>query len=139
MGTRVATRDHPPSNAVDERLLAAGTVKKVALPAWRHKCLPMLNAMLTHRTSWQPQEVQSEKLYKAPLTIKTVATLLRRCGLRPQVSFSVRCLIKVSGQGPKRVVYKYHIRLEWKYILTATWGSTSAPDIFVPIQRRYAP
>ena len=42
-----------------ERLLAAGKVKKVALTACMHKLLTILNAMLKHRTPWQPQEVQS--------------------------------------------------------------------------------
>src|SRR5438445_10447346 len=59
MGTRVATRDNPQIKAFYERLLAAGNVKKVALTACMHKLLTILNAMLKHRTLWQPQEVQS--------------------------------------------------------------------------------
>jgi transposase len=59
MGTLVATRANPRSKAFDERLLAAGKVKKVALTACIHKFLTMLNAMLKHRTPWQPQEVQN--------------------------------------------------------------------------------
>ena len=59
MGTLVATRFNPQSKALYERLLAAGTVKKVALTACMHKLLTILNAMLKHRTPWQPQEVQS--------------------------------------------------------------------------------
>ena len=59
MGTLVATRFNPQIKAFYERLLAAGTVKKVALPACRHTFLTMLNAMLKHRTPWQPQEVRS--------------------------------------------------------------------------------
>jgi len=59
MGTLVATRYNPQINAFDERLLAAGNVKKVALTACMHKFLTILNAMLKHRTPWQPQEVQS--------------------------------------------------------------------------------
>jgi transposase len=59
MGTLVATRCNPQSKAFDERLLTAGKVKKVALTACRHKLLTMLNAMLKHRTPWQPQEVQN--------------------------------------------------------------------------------
>jgi transposase len=78
-GTRVATRDNPPSKALYERLLAAGKVKKVALTACMPTLLTMLNAMLKHRTPWQPQEVQNSKIYQVPLTIKTVAPLLRRC------------------------------------------------------------
>ena len=59
MGTLIATRDNPQIKAFDERLLAAGNVKKVALTACMHKFLTILNAMLKHRTPWQPQEVQS--------------------------------------------------------------------------------
>ena len=59
MGTLVATRSNPRIKAVYERLLAAGKVKKVALTACMHKFLTILNAMLKHRTPWQPQEVQS--------------------------------------------------------------------------------
>ena len=59
MGTLVATRDNPQSKVFSERLLAAGQVKKVALTACMHKLLTILNAMLKHRTPWQPQEVQN--------------------------------------------------------------------------------
>ena len=59
MGTLVATRFHPQSKVFYERLLAAGKVKKVALTACMPKFLTMLNAMLKHRTPWQPQEVQN--------------------------------------------------------------------------------
>ena len=59
MGTLIATRDNPQIKAFDERLLAAGNVKKVALTACMHKLLTILNAMLKHRTLWQPQEVQN--------------------------------------------------------------------------------
>ena len=59
MGTLVATRSNPRIKAFYERLLAAGKVKKVALTACMHKFLTILNAMLKHRTPWQPQEVQS--------------------------------------------------------------------------------
>jgi transposase len=58
MGTLVATRDHSRLKALDERLLAAGKVKKVALTACMPKLLTILNAMLKHRTPWQSQEVQ---------------------------------------------------------------------------------
>jgi transposase len=66
MSTRVATRVNPQIKAFDERLLAAGKVKKVALTACMPKFLTMLNAMLKHRTPWQPQEVQSEKNRQRP-------------------------------------------------------------------------
>ena len=59
MGTLVATRFNPQSKVFSERLLAAGQVKKVALPACMHTLWTILNAMLKHRTPWQPQEVQS--------------------------------------------------------------------------------
>ena len=59
MGTRVATRSNPQITAFYARLLAAGQGKKVALTACMHKLLTMLNAMLKHRTPWQPQEVQN--------------------------------------------------------------------------------
>ena len=66
MGTLVATRDNPQSNAFDARLLAAGKGKKVALTTCMQKLLTLLNAMLTHRTPWQPQEVQSSKNLQRP-------------------------------------------------------------------------
>ena len=59
MRTLVATRFNPQITAFYERRLAAGKVKKVALTACMHKFLTILNAMLKHRTPWQPQEVQS--------------------------------------------------------------------------------
>ena len=59
MGTLVATRFNPQIKVFYERLLAAGKVKKVALTACMHKFLTILNAMLKHRTSWKPQEVQN--------------------------------------------------------------------------------
>jgi transposase len=59
MGTLVATRFNPQSKVCDERLLAAGQVTNVALTACMHTLLTMRNAMLKHRTSWQPQEVQN--------------------------------------------------------------------------------
>ena len=40
-------------------ILAAGKVNKVALTACMHQLLTILNAMLKHRTPWQPQEVQN--------------------------------------------------------------------------------
>ena len=59
MGTLVATRFNPQITTFDERLRAAGKVKKVALTACMHTFLTIRNAMLTHRTPWQPQEVQN--------------------------------------------------------------------------------
>jgi len=59
LGTLVATRDNPQRTVFDERLLAAGKVNKVALTACIPPLLTMRNALLTHRTPWQPQEVQN--------------------------------------------------------------------------------
>jgi transposase len=59
MAPRVATRFTPQIKAFYPRLLAAGQRKKVALTACMRQCLTILNAMLKHRTPWQPQEVQS--------------------------------------------------------------------------------
>ena len=59
MGPLVATRSNPQIKAFYERLLAAGKVKKVALTACMYKLLTILNAMLKHRTPWQPQEVHN--------------------------------------------------------------------------------
>src|SRR6266446_1287828 len=59
MGTLGATRFNPQIKVFYDRLLAAGKVKKVALTACMHKLLTILNAMLKHRTPWQPQEVQN--------------------------------------------------------------------------------
>jgi transposase len=41
----------------DERLPAAGKTAKVALAACMRQRLTILNAMVTHHTPWQPQEV----------------------------------------------------------------------------------
>src|SRR5262249_30196581 len=76
MGTLVATRFHPQIKAFSQRLLAAGTRKNVALTACRHTLLTILHAMLKHRTAWQAQEVQNEKIYEAPLTTKTGTPLV---------------------------------------------------------------
>jgi transposase len=59
MGPLVATRSNPQIKAFYERLRAAGKVKKVALTACMHTFLTILNAILKHRTPWQPQEVQN--------------------------------------------------------------------------------
>ena len=59
MSTLVATRYNPQIKVFYERLLTAGKVKKVALTACMRKFLTILNALLKHRTPWQPQEVQS--------------------------------------------------------------------------------
>ena len=57
MGTLVATRHNPVIKVFYERLCAAGKAKKVALTACMRKLLTILNAMLKHRTPWQPREV----------------------------------------------------------------------------------
>jgi hypothetical protein len=67
MRTRVATRFNPQIQVFYARLLAAGKVTTVALTACMPTFLTILNAMLKHRTPWQPQEVQSEKHRQGPL------------------------------------------------------------------------
>ena len=54
MGTLVAIRYNPILRQFYARLLAAGKPKKVALTACMHKLLTILNALLHHRTPWQP-------------------------------------------------------------------------------------
>jgi transposase len=53
MGALVATRHNPVICTFYQRLLAAGKPKKVALTACMRKLLVILNAMLTHNSSWQ--------------------------------------------------------------------------------------
>jgi transposase len=55
----VAVRYHPLLKAFDERWRAAGKAAKVALTACMRQLLTILNAMVTHHTSWQPREVPS--------------------------------------------------------------------------------
>jgi transposase len=55
LGTLRATRCHPVIRPFDDRLLAAGKAKQVALVACRHKLLTILNAMVRHQTPWQAQ------------------------------------------------------------------------------------
>lgn len=57
MGTLVAVRHNPVLQAFYTRLLAAGKAKKVALTACMRKLLTILNAMVKHKTPWQPREV----------------------------------------------------------------------------------
>ena len=57
-GTLGTTRSTPRLYALDERVLAAGQGKKVALTAGRRKFLPIRNALMRHRTPWQAQEGQ---------------------------------------------------------------------------------
>ncbi len=54
MSALVATRHNPMICVFYQRLLAAGKPKKVALVACMRKLLTILNAMLKHRTPWQP-------------------------------------------------------------------------------------
>lgn len=58
MGAIVAARFNPVIRNFYQRLCAAGKAKKVALVACMRKLLVILNAMLKHRTPWQPHEVQ---------------------------------------------------------------------------------
>jgi transposase len=59
MSTLVAVRYHPVFKAFYERLRAAGKAAKVALTACMRKLLTILNAMMKHHASWQPEEVLS--------------------------------------------------------------------------------
>jgi transposase len=59
MSTLVAVRYNPLLKAFYERLRAAGKAAKVALTACMRKLLTILNAMMKHHTSWQPEEVLS--------------------------------------------------------------------------------
>ena len=54
MPTLVAVRHNPVLHAFYDSLLAAGKPKKVALTACMRKLLTVLNAMLKHRTPWNP-------------------------------------------------------------------------------------
>lgn len=54
MAALVATRHNPVIRAFYQRLLARGKAKKVALVACMRKLLTILNAMLHHRTAWEP-------------------------------------------------------------------------------------
>ncbi len=55
MATVTATRCNPVIKAFYERLLAAGKLKKVALTACMRKFLTILNAMVKHKTMWNPK------------------------------------------------------------------------------------
>lgn len=52
MGTVVAVQHHPVLQSFDDRLLAAGKPKKVALTACMHKLLLILNAILRQQEPW---------------------------------------------------------------------------------------
>jgi transposase len=54
MGAIVAARFDPAIRNFYVRLCAAGKAKKVALVACMRKLLTIINAMLKHRTSWNP-------------------------------------------------------------------------------------
>ena len=54
MSTLVAVRHNPLLRAFYARLLAAGKKPKVGLTACMRKLLTILNAMLKHRTAWNP-------------------------------------------------------------------------------------
>ncbi len=55
MATLVASRCNPVIRTYYQRLLAAGKTKKVALTACARKLLTILNAMVKHGESWNPQ------------------------------------------------------------------------------------
>jgi transposase len=53
MAALVAIRHNPPLRAFDQRLIAAGKAKKLALTAAMRKLLVILNAMLSDRQPWR--------------------------------------------------------------------------------------
>lgn len=55
MPTLVAVKHNPVLREFYERLLRAGKPKKVALTACMRKLLTILNAMIRHRTPWNPE------------------------------------------------------------------------------------
>ena len=55
MATLVGVRCNPTLKEFYERLVRAGKAKKVALTACMRKLLTILNAMLKHHTTWNPQ------------------------------------------------------------------------------------
>jgi transposase len=57
MATLSATRYNPVIQEFYQRLLAAGKAPKVALVACMRKFLTILNAMLAHKTPWNPEVV----------------------------------------------------------------------------------
>ena len=59
MSTLVAVRYNPVLKAFYARLRAAGKAAKVALTACMRTLLTILNAMMKHHASWQPEEVLS--------------------------------------------------------------------------------
>jgi hypothetical protein len=106
MSTLVAVRYTPVLQAFYDRLRAAGKVAKVALTACMRKLLTILNAMVKHHTPWQPQEVSVNE-GQSPLTNKTVAPLLRRCGFQRRLKRGVLAPRKawrlLQGERPCRV------------------------------------
>ena len=91
MGTLVATRFNPQIKVFYERLLAAGKVKKIR-PDGVHA--EVFDHSQCHAeasdTLETPGGAKLKKYTKAPLTIKTVAPLLRRCGYRRRLRPGVR-------------------------------------------------
>jgi transposase len=106
MSTLVAVRYTPVLQAFYDHLRAAGKVAKVALTACMRKLLTILNAMVNHHTPWQPQEVSVNE-GQSPLTNKTVAPLLRRCGFQRRLKRGVLAPRKawrlLQGERPCRV------------------------------------
>ena len=59
MSALVASRHNPVIRVFYERLLLAGKTKKVALTACMRKLLTILNAMVKHHRTWQPNLAES--------------------------------------------------------------------------------
>ncbi|HEX9015237.1 MAG TPA: transposase, partial [Chloroflexota bacterium] len=58
MAALVASRCNPAIKAFYERLTSAGKPAKVALVACMRKLLTIMNSMLKHQQSWQPNAMQ---------------------------------------------------------------------------------
>jgi transposase len=56
MATLVAVRHNPVIKAFYDQLLKRGKPTKVALVAWMHKLISILNAMIKNGTDWQPSK-----------------------------------------------------------------------------------
>src|SRR4029450_10910558 len=79
MGPLVAGQHNPIIRAFSARLLAAHKPKKLALTACMRKLLTILNAMLAHRSPWQPARQPAPPCRSRLLLFERV--LGRRVGL----------------------------------------------------------
>ena len=66
MGALVASRFNPVIRDFNQRLLAAGKPKKLALTACMRKLLVILNSMLKHRSPWRAERARASALVGHP-------------------------------------------------------------------------